>query len=108
MERWLSCRHFIEDGTQRKQIAARSDRSSLNLLRRHVRKRSYDCAKLSLRLRPHIKRCVLWRTWAGDLFCNAAHLCKTEIKDLNASPVIDHDVGRLEITMNNPLFMGGG
>ena len=77
-----------------------STRVAARLLRRHVRRR----AKHHARIRPwHVKTCG-WRLRGGVL----DELGEAEIDNLGVTVLGDHDVGRLQIAVDDALLVSTG
>ena len=76
------------------------DPLAARLLRRHVRRR----AEHDARIRPwHVKTCG-WRLRGGVL----DELGEAEIDNLGVTVLGDHDVGRLQIAVDDALLVSAG
>src|SRR4029450_660402 len=93
LERALPGQHLVEDGTEREQIAARIGLLTLDLLRRHVANRPDDHA-----VGGHIG--ITDRRGRSRFEFRQA-----KIKQLRAT-ASQHDVGRLQVAMNDAVSMG--
>jgi hypothetical protein len=87
-ERTLAGRHLVDEDAERKDVAARVDRISHQLLGRHVGERADDLALARL--------LDAWQPRRLDV------LGEAEVEHLHAAVGADHDIGRLEVAMDDP------
>jgi hypothetical protein len=86
--------HLVKDRSEREDIRARINRTALGLLGRHVRRRAHDEA----RSRAQRRHSRLSGTGLNELG-------KSEVENLGTPVARDHDVGRLDIAMNDAACM---
>jgi hypothetical protein len=101
LKRRSPCRHFEEHDSQRKQIRARIERPPEGLFRRHVpgcSDRTSPAALLCCGRRP-------LRVPGGDRLEELRH---TEVENLDALVVGNHDVARLQIAVHDSDRVGTG
>jgi hypothetical protein len=94
LERTPSCRHFVQDRAERKQIRSRVDRLSARLLGRHIRGCAEHHARLGERGLTQPRQIVV----RGDWFLQ---LGKTEVQDLYQPGWRDDDICRLDVAMHD-------
>ena len=100
-ERQKSCRHFIDDSTEGKQIAANIKWFAERLLGRHVRNRpdGTSCAG-KLIVCPVAQRGMSFGITGG---CGEGKFREAEIQDLGVTKTGYEDIGRLDVAMDDAL-----
>jgi hypothetical protein len=98
-ERPLASRKLVQQHTEREQIAAVVDGQVLQLLRRHVRHCPDDSPIARQRGRARAVFAVVTR-WGG------AELGDAEVEHLHAALAGQHDVGRLQVAVDDALLVG--
>ncbi len=99
-ERTLSRRHLVENDAEGEDIRARIEGLPLRLLRRHVGDRSHNPPFLGSRLRRKLAHPADHRT--------RLQLRQAEVQNLEPSLVAQHEIVGLQVSMKNPLLVGGG
>jgi hypothetical protein len=96
--------HLVQNGAEREDVRARVEPLALGLLRRHV---SDGPDQQALRgLEPLVRR--EREGVAGVRFVRLHELREAEVQHLHATVVTDHDVGGLEVAVDDPRGVGGG
>ena len=95
--------HLVEHHAEREQIGPVIERSSLDLLRRHVRHRPDDRPR-----RRHLGRGDGSHVGLAQSRSSGWREGQTEIEHLHPSVFRHHDVGRLQVAMGDLLLMRRG
>jgi len=98
VERLAPREHLVEHGAEREDVGARVGLHAFELLGRHVLERAKD---RPLHRQPGRRRRQHRRTRAR---CGRGRLRQTEVEELDA-PLREHDVGRLQIAVDDALAM---
>ena len=98
VERPLPRRHLEEDDAEREDVRAQVERPPLHLLGRHVRHGAHDDAFLRLHLGRQPGA-------VGGGGRGRFHLGQTEVEHLDPPAAAHHDVGRLQIPVDDALLV---
>ena len=116
LERTLPAGHLVQHDAEREDVRAVIHRAPGDLLGRHVGHRAHHdpLARLQERLvRCHVLRTCRTGTCSTHRRTSHASHCRTqfreaEVEHLDAAVGGDHDVGRLEIAVDDALVVRGG